>query len=71
MSDTEMYENPLVPNEKLQQMYVAMAEARALDEHIARLQKRAKGKKGRLRLEYASFQANDDPAPKLVMYTVA
>jgi len=26
-------------------------------------------KKGRLRLEYASFQANDDPALKLVIYT--
>lgn len=26
-------------------------------------------KKGRLRLEYASFQANDDPALKLVVYT--
>ena len=28
-------------------------------------------KKGRLKLEYASFQANDDPALKLVIYTVA
>ena len=26
-------------------------------------------KRGRLRLEYASFQANDDPALKLVIYT--
>ena len=26
-------------------------------------------KKGRLKLEYASFQANDDPALKLVIYT--
>jgi hypothetical protein len=25
-------------------------------------------KKGRLKLEYASFQANDDPALKLVIY---
>jgi acetoin:2,6-dichlorophenolindophenol oxidoreductase subunit alpha len=38
-----MYENPLVPNAKLRQMYVAMAEARALDEHIAGLQKKKKG----------------------------
>jgi len=44
-----MYENPLVPNEKLRQMYVTMAQARALDEHIARLQKRRKGKNGRRR----------------------
>jgi transcriptional regulator with XRE-family HTH domain len=28
-------------------------------------------KKGRLKLEYASFQANDDPAIKLVIYTGA
>jgi hypothetical protein len=28
-------------------------------------------KRGRLRLEYASFQANDDPALKLVVYTAA
>jgi transcriptional regulator with XRE-family HTH domain len=28
-------------------------------------------KKGRLKLEYASFQANDDPALKLVIYTPA
>ncbi len=28
-------------------------------------------KKGRLRFEYASFQANDDPALKLVIYTKA
>ena len=26
-------------------------------------------KKGRLKLEYTSFQANDDPALKLVIYT--
>ena len=26
-------------------------------------------RKGRLKLEYASFQANDDPALKLVIYT--
>jgi hypothetical protein len=28
-------------------------------------------KKGRLHFEYASFQANDDPALKLVIYTPA
>jgi hypothetical protein len=28
-------------------------------------------KKGRLRLEYASFQANDDPDLKLIIYTAA
>jgi acetoin:2,6-dichlorophenolindophenol oxidoreductase subunit alpha len=41
-----MYENPLVPNAKLRQMYVAMAEARALDEHVAGLQKRVRSLKG-------------------------
>jgi TPP-dependent pyruvate/acetoin dehydrogenase alpha subunit len=41
----EQDENPLVPNEKLRQMYRAMAEARVLDEHIAKLQKRVKGRR--------------------------
>jgi TPP-dependent pyruvate/acetoin dehydrogenase alpha subunit len=45
LSETEMHENPLVPNTKLRQMYVAMAEARVLDEHIARLQKTVKGRR--------------------------
>jgi acetoin:2,6-dichlorophenolindophenol oxidoreductase subunit alpha len=40
-----LHENPLVPNKKLQQMYVAMAEARELDEYIARLQRHAKGRR--------------------------
>jgi TPP-dependent pyruvate/acetoin dehydrogenase alpha subunit len=47
LSETGLYENPLVPNAKLRQMYGAMAEARVLDEHIARLQGRAKKPKGR------------------------
>ena len=38
-------ENPLVPNEKLRQMYRAMAEARVLDEHVTKLQKRVKGRR--------------------------
>src|SRR5437763_15726501 len=42
-----MYENPLVPNAKLKQMYVAMAEARVLDEHVAGSAKRGKGANGR------------------------
>ena len=40
-----MHENPLVPNKKLRQMYVAMAEARVLDEHIAGLRKGVKGRR--------------------------
>jgi TPP-dependent pyruvate/acetoin dehydrogenase alpha subunit len=40
-----MHENPLVPNTKLRQMYMAMAEARVLDEHIAKLQKTVKGRR--------------------------
>jgi TPP-dependent pyruvate/acetoin dehydrogenase alpha subunit len=54
LSETGMHENPLVPNAKLRQMYVAMAEARVLDEHVARLQKRVKSlkaAKGRGRLD--------------------
>ena len=45
LSDTGLFENPLVPNAKLRQMYVAMAEMRALDERIPRLLKRAKGRR--------------------------
>jgi TPP-dependent pyruvate/acetoin dehydrogenase alpha subunit len=51
LSETGKFENPLVPNAKLRQMYVAMAEARVLDEHVAGLQKRAQGRKGRARLD--------------------
>jgi TPP-dependent pyruvate/acetoin dehydrogenase alpha subunit len=51
LSETGLHENPLVPNKKLRQMYGAMVDARVLDQHIARLQKRAKGLKGRRRLE--------------------
>ena len=51
MSNTEMYENPLVPNEKLRRMYVAMAEARVLDGDVAGLQKRGKGRNGRNRVK--------------------
>ena len=48
-----MHENSLVPNAKLRQMYVAMAEARVLDEHVAKLQKTVKGRR---RLESARGQ---------------
>jgi acetoin:2,6-dichlorophenolindophenol oxidoreductase subunit alpha len=51
LSENGMYENPLVPNGKLRQMYVAMAEARALEEHVAGLQRRVKGTKGRRRVD--------------------
>ena len=42
MSEIGQHENPLVPNEKMRQMYRAMVEARVLDEHIAKLQKKMK-----------------------------
>jgi acetoin:2,6-dichlorophenolindophenol oxidoreductase subunit alpha len=45
LSETGLHENPLVPNTKLRQMYGAMAEARVLDEHIAGLQRRVKGRR--------------------------
>jgi acetoin:2,6-dichlorophenolindophenol oxidoreductase subunit alpha len=51
LSETGQHENPLVPNAKLREMYVAMAEARVLDEHIAAMQRRARGLKGRQKLE--------------------
>jgi len=43
LSETAPYENPLVPNAKLRQIYTAMVETRLLDEHIAKLQQKAKG----------------------------
>jgi acetoin:2,6-dichlorophenolindophenol oxidoreductase subunit alpha len=45
LSESGQHENPLVPNKKLWQMYVAMAEARVLDEHILRLQKKVKARR--------------------------
>jgi TPP-dependent pyruvate/acetoin dehydrogenase alpha subunit len=53
LSETGMQENPLVPNAKLRQMYLAMAEARVLDEHVAGLKrvKSVKGSKPRRRLD--------------------
>ncbi|WP_348266366.1 thiamine pyrophosphate-dependent enzyme [Edaphobacter paludis] len=44
MSETAPHENPLVPNKKLRQIYTAMVEARLLDEHIAKLQRKAKSR---------------------------
>ena len=54
MSETGMHENPLVPNAKLRQMYLAMAEARVLDEHVAGLQKRVKSVRGSKRRRLTS-----------------
>jgi TPP-dependent pyruvate/acetoin dehydrogenase alpha subunit len=51
LSEKGTYENPLVPNGKLRQMYVAMAEARVLEEHVAGLQRRLKGAKGRRKVD--------------------
>lgn len=48
MTKTEPHENPLIPNARLRQMFVAMAEMRVLDEHIAGLQH---GVKARRRME--------------------
>jgi len=42
LSETEPQENPLVNNKKLRQMYLAMVEARILDEYIAKLQSNSK-----------------------------
>jgi len=48
LSETVPHENPLVNNKKLREMFVAMVEARALDEHVSRSQRR---RKTRLRLD--------------------
>lgn len=42
LSETAPHENPLVPNKRLRQIYTAMVQARLLDEHIAKLQRKAK-----------------------------
>ena len=36
------WENPLIPNKRLRELYTAMAELRLLEEHIATLQRRSK-----------------------------
>jgi len=43
------WENPLIPNKKLRELYTAMVELRLLERHIAKLQRRAKPS-GRLHL---------------------
>jgi TPP-dependent pyruvate/acetoin dehydrogenase alpha subunit len=55
----EFHENPLVPNMKLRQMYVAMVEARVLDEHISRLQRRARRGKGAKELRTSSTRGQE------------
>lgn len=45
LSETAPHENPLVPNKKLRQIYTAMAQARLLDEHITRLQRKTKARR--------------------------
>lgn len=44
LNETAPHENPLVPNVKLRQIYTAMVETRLLDEHIAKLQRKAKAR---------------------------
>jgi TPP-dependent pyruvate/acetoin dehydrogenase alpha subunit len=41
----EPQENPLIPNKKLRQMFVAMTEMRVLDEHVAGVQRRVKARR--------------------------
>lgn len=43
MSTTKPHENPLVPHKKLREMYVAMVQARVLDEHLAAVSRKSKG----------------------------
>jgi len=42
LSETKPHENPLIPNKKLRELFVAMVEMRVLDEHIAGLQRGVK-----------------------------
>ncbi|MGH9596860.1 MAG: thiamine pyrophosphate-dependent enzyme [Edaphobacter sp.] len=55
----ELHENPLVPNKKLRQMYVAMAEARMLGDHISDLQKGARRGKGAGELRAGSTRGQE------------
>ena len=51
MSETELQENPLIPNKKLREMFVAMVEMRVLEEHVSGLTSgTGRGVKGRRRL---------------------
>jgi TPP-dependent pyruvate/acetoin dehydrogenase alpha subunit len=45
LSETKPFENPLIPNKKLRQLFVAMVEMRALDEHVARVQRGVKARR--------------------------
>jgi TPP-dependent pyruvate/acetoin dehydrogenase alpha subunit len=45
LSDTKPFENPLIPNKKLRQLFVAMVEMRALDEHVATVQRGVKARR--------------------------
>jgi len=42
LSETTPHENPLVPNKKLRQIYTTMVQARLLNEHISKQQRKAK-----------------------------
>jgi TPP-dependent pyruvate/acetoin dehydrogenase alpha subunit len=42
LSETAPHENPLVPNKKLRQIYTTMVQARQLDEHVTKLQRKTK-----------------------------
>ncbi|MEO6804961.1 MAG: thiamine pyrophosphate-dependent enzyme [Edaphobacter sp.] len=55
----ELHENPLVPNKKLRQMYVAMVEARVLGEHISDLQRGARRGKGAGKLRAGSTRGQE------------
>ena len=45
LSETKPFENPLIPNKKLRQLFVAMVEMRALDEHVAKVQRGVKARR--------------------------
>lgn len=51
LSETGIHENPLIPNARLRQIYVAMVEARVLDEYVTGSRGRSKGAKGRWKLD--------------------
>jgi TPP-dependent pyruvate/acetoin dehydrogenase alpha subunit len=45
LTETKPHENPLIPNKKLRQLFVAMVEMRVLDGYIAGLQRKVKARR--------------------------
>jgi TPP-dependent pyruvate/acetoin dehydrogenase alpha subunit len=45
LSETKVFENPLIPNKRMRELFVAMVEMRVLDEHVAGLRRGVKARR--------------------------